>query len=65
MPVCGAPGVQQSGQSLEPDTTSMRPSGSLVRVGYQRAFAIGLTSLHVFVAGSKIVAFLRPTYAST
>ena len=65
MPLCGAPGVQQSGQLVAPETASMRPSGSFVSVGYQRPYAICWTSLHVFVAGSKIVALRRPTYAST
>ena len=40
MPVWAAPGVRQSGQLLAPETASMRPSGSLVSVGYQRADAI-------------------------
>ena len=58
MPLCAAPGVAQSGQLIAPETASMRPSGSFVRVGYQRAYVIGWTLLHVSVAGSKIVVAL-------
>ena len=61
MPLCAAPGVAQSGQLIAPETTSMRPSGSFVSVGYQRAYVIGWTSLHDSVTGSKIVVSSMPT----
>ena len=64
MPLCGAPGVAQSGQLTAPETTSMRPSGSFVSVGYQRPYVIGWTSLHDSVVGSKMVVVLVPTYES-
>src|SRR6185369_17077377 len=50
-------------QSISPEVTSMRPSGSAVTVGYQRPTAIGATFDHVRVAGLKIFVSGSPTWA--
>src|SRR6476620_9686794 len=50
-------------QSISPEVTSMRPSGSAVTVGYQRPTAIGATRDHVRVVGLKRFVSRNPTWA--
>src|SRR6266852_2848331 len=46
---------------VAPDTTSTRPSGRVVAVGYQRGKAMGESGLQVFVTGSNRFASGMPT----
>src|SRR4029077_718746 len=47
-------------QLIDPEVTSVRPSGSEVTVGYQRANDICGADVQVEVVGSNMVPFLRP-----
>src|SRR4051794_30777934 len=50
-------------QFVSPAVTSMRPSGSAVTVGYQRATGMEATELQIWLPGSKTVALAMPTWA--
>src|ERR1700682_2389356 len=50
-------------QLVSPAITSMRPSGSEVTVGYQRATDMEGPELQPWLAGSKMVALGMPTWA--
>src|SRR2546430_1606604 len=52
----------QPSQAISPAVTSTRPSGSAVTVGYQRPAGRGATELQAWLAGSKMVALVMPTW---
>src|SRR2546430_10686217 len=56
-------GALHPSQLISPAVTSMRPSGSAVTVGYQRLSGIGAAELQPWLAGSKSVVLLMPTWA--
>src|SRR6267142_6223016 len=50
-------------QLVSPAVTSMRPSGSAVTVGYQRATGMEASEPQTWVAGLNAVALAMPTWA--
>src|SRR5262245_21478140 len=54
-------GMKVAFVTSEPAVTSTRPSGSVVTVGYQRAYAMSGPRVQVMVAGLKKFVILNPT----